>query len=141
MQIELSVFYARLGSIALIMVLGFLLGTASTLGMFKAHALLSFFVPLLALGLPLMDTAFAFVRRVLRGQSPLAADRGHIHHRLLDLGLSQKQAVAVLYAVSAILGLAAVVLTASGMVRYLLIAAAFAVAVTVWLFVFPRKKK
>ena len=58
-----------------------------------------------------------------------------------ERGLSQKQAVAVLYAVSAILGLAAVVLTASGMVRYLLIAAAFAVAVTVWLFVFPRKKK
>lgn len=94
--------------------LGFLLGTASTLGMFKAHALLGFFVPLLALGLPLMDTAFAFARRVLRGQSPLAADRGHIHHRLLDMGLGAKSAVRLLCAVSAALGLTAVMLASKG---------------------------
>ena len=94
--------------------LGFLLGTASTLGMFKAHALLSFFVPLLALGLPLMDTAFAFARRVLRGQSPLAADWGHIHHRLLDMGLDPRSAVRLLYAVSAALGLTAVMLASEG---------------------------
>ena len=78
---------------------------------------------------------------MLKGQNPMLPDRGHLHHRLLDLGLSQKQAVAVLYAVSAILGLAAVVLATGGILRYLLIAAAFAVAVMVWLFVFPRKKK
>ena len=94
--------------------LGFLLGEASMLGMFKSHALLTFFVPLLALGLPLLDTAFAFARRTLRGQNPLHADRGHIHHRLLDMGLSPQSAVRLLCAVSAALGLTAVMLASQG---------------------------
>ena len=94
--------------------LGFLLGAASTAGMFKSHAALSFLVPLLALGLPLFDTAFAFFRRVLHGKNPFAADRGHIHHRLLDRGLDQKTAVALLDAVSALLGLTAVMLALRG---------------------------
>ena len=82
--------------------------------MFKSHAALSFFVPLLALGLPLFDTAFAFCRRALRGKNPLRADRGHIHHRLLDRGLDQKRAAALLDGVSALLGLTAVLLAARG---------------------------
>ncbi|MBR0040732.1 MAG: undecaprenyl/decaprenyl-phosphate alpha-N-acetylglucosaminyl 1-phosphate transferase [Oscillospiraceae bacterium] len=94
--------------------LGYLLGAASMLGMFKSHALLTFFVPLLALGLPLLDTAFAFTRRALRGQNPLHADRGHIHHRLLDMGLSPRNAVRLLCSVSAALGLAAVMLASQG---------------------------
>ena len=102
--------------------LGYLLGAASTAGLFKAHALLTYFVPLLALGLPLLDTAFAFTRRVLRGRNPLAADRGHIHHRLLASGLDQKKAVALLYAVSAALGLTAVMLAARGAAARLLAA-------------------
>ena len=93
--------------------LGYLLGAASLLGMFKAHALLGFLAPL-ALGLPLADTAWAFVRRALHGRNPLRADRGHIHHRLLDLGCSQREAVGLLYAVSALLGLLAVALAAHG---------------------------
>ena len=94
--------------------LGFALGAASTVGMFKSHAALSFFVPLLALGLPLFDTAFAFCRRALHGKNPLRADRGHIHHRLLDRGLDQKKAAALLDGVSALLGLTAVLLAARG---------------------------
>ena len=94
--------------------LGYLLGAASMLGMFKAHVLLTFFVPLLALGLPLFDTAFAFMRRAVHGENPLAADRGHLHHRLLDLGLGQKRVVALLCAVSAALGLTAVILAWRG---------------------------
>lgn len=88
--------------------LGYMLSAAAMLGMFKAHALLTFFVPLLALALPLFDTVFAFLRRLARGADPFAADRGHIHHRLLDLGLDQRQAVTVLYGVSALTGLLAV---------------------------------
>lgn len=94
--------------------LGFVLGAASTVGMLKSHAALSFFVPLLALGLPLFDTAFAFSRRALRGENPMHADRGHIHHRLLDHGLDQKGAVALLDGVSALLGLTAVLLALRG---------------------------
>ena len=114
--------------------LGYLLGAASTLGMFKSHAALSFFVPLLALALPLFDTVFAFFRRALHGKNPLAADRGHIHHRLLDCGLRQREAVGLLCAVSALLGLTAAALAAKGDAARLLAAllmtaaAAFALA-------------
>ena len=94
--------------------LGFLLGAAAILGLFKTHVILTFLVPPLALGLPLADTAFAFLRRTLRGQNPMRPDRGHIHHRLLSLGLGQKKTVALLYGVSALLGLLAVALTEKG---------------------------
>jgi UDP-GlcNAc:undecaprenyl-phosphate GlcNAc-1-phosphate transferase len=94
--------------------LGFVLATVSVMGMFKYYAVVTFIVPVLALAIPLSDTVFAFFRRLFHGQSPFKADRGHFHHKLLDMGLSQKQAVAVLYSVSAILGLAAVVLASTG---------------------------
>ena len=118
------------------LLLGYVLATASVIGMFKFYAIVTFILPVLALAVPLSDTIFAFTRRILRGQSPFHADRGHFHHKLLDIGLNQKQAVAVLYAVSAILGLTAVVLTSSGIVRIVLAVIAFAIAVGIWLFVF-----
>ena len=91
--------------------LGFILATVSIEGLFKSYAIISFAVPFLMLGLPIFDTCFAILRRVSHGQSPMSPDRGHIHHRLIDMGFNQKQAVAVLYVISAILGLSAVVLT------------------------------
>lgn len=94
--------------------LGYILATMSIQGLFKYYAVVSFVVPFLILGLPIFDTAFAFIRRIAHGQSPMHADRGHIHHRLIDMGLNQKQAVATLYVISAILGLSAVVLTTGG---------------------------
>lgn len=100
--------------------LGFILATVSIQGLFKFYAIISFAVPFLMLGLPIFDTCFAILRRVSHGQSPMSPDRGHIHHRLIDMGFSQKQAVAVLYIISAILGLSAVVLTTIGVVRAML---------------------
>lgn len=94
--------------------LGYILATMSIQGLFKYYAVISFVVPFLILGLPIFDTTFAFIRRIAHGQSPMHADRSHIHHRLIDMGLNQKQAVATLYVISAILGLSAVVLTTSG---------------------------
>ena len=94
--------------------LGYILATMSIQGLFKYYAVISFVVPFLSLGLPIFDTAFAFIRRIAHGQSPMHADRSHIHHRLIDMGLNQKQAVATLYVISAILGLSAVVLTTGG---------------------------
>jgi UDP-GlcNAc:undecaprenyl-phosphate GlcNAc-1-phosphate transferase len=117
--------------------LGYVLATVSVMGMFKYYAVVTFIVPVLAMAIPLSDTVFAFFRRLFHGQSPFKADRGHFHHKLLDMGLSQKQAVAVLYSVSAILGLAAVVLASTGgMLRIVLGVAAFLIAVGVWFFVF-----
>ena len=108
--------------------LGFILATMSVQGLFKYYAVISFVVPFLILGLPIFDTAFAFTRRLAHGQSPMRADRGHIHHRLIDMGLSQKQAVATLYVISAILGLSAVVLTTGGEQRAILLFAALCIA-------------
>lgn len=101
--------------------LGFMLATLSIQGVFKSYAVISFAVPLLILGLPLLDALFAMIRRILRGQSPMTADRGHLHHRLVDMGFSQKQTVFILYAISGVLGITAVLLAESGELRALLL--------------------
>ena len=108
--------------------LGFILATVSIQGLFKFYTIISFAVPFLMLGLPIFDTSFAILRRVSHGQSPMKPDRGHIHHRLIDMGFTQKQAVAVLYIISAILGLSAVVLTTIGVVRAMLFLVALCAA-------------
>ena len=108
--------------------LGYVLAVVSIQGLFKYATIISFAVPFLLMGLPIFDTCFAILRRVSHGQSPMAPDRGHIHHRLIDMGLSQKQAVAVLYVISAILGLSAVVLTTSGVTKAMLFLASLCVA-------------
>ena len=108
--------------------LGYILATLSVTGLFKFYAIISFAVPFLILGLPIFDICFAFLRRIAKGQNPMVADRGHVHHRLIDMGFSQKQAVAISYMLTAILGLAAVLLTSSGELRALiLIGAVFVV--------------
>lgn len=108
--------------------LGYILATLSITGLFKMYAIISFAVPFLILGLPIFDICFAFLRRIAHGQSPMQADRGHVHHRLIDMGFTQKQAVAIAYMLTAILGLAAVVLTSSGELKALiLIGAVFVV--------------
>ena len=101
--------------------LGFMLATLSIQGVFKSYAVISFAVPLLILGLPLFDALFAMIRRILRGQSPITADRGHLHHRLVDMGFSQKQTVFILYSISGVLGITAVLLAESGVLRALLL--------------------
>ena len=101
--------------------LGFMLATLSIQGVFKSYAVISFAVPLLILGLPLFDALFAMIRRILRGQSPMTADRGHLHHRLVDMGFSQKHTVFILYAISGVLGITAVLLAESGVLRALLL--------------------
>ena len=120
--------------------LGYILATVSIQGLFKYYAVISFAVPFLILGLPMFDTIFAIVRRLAHGKNPMSPDRGHIHHRLIDMGLSQKQAVAALYVVSSILGLSAVVLATSGAMRAMLFLAAVAVvAFLASRVIFPRE--
>lgn len=111
--------------------LGFILATVSVQGMFKMYTIISFVVPFLMLGLPIFDTAFAFIRRIAHGQSPMSPDRSHVHHRLIDMGFTQKQAVGILYVISAILGLSAVVLTTSGAVKAMVFLFAMAAAAMV----------
>ena len=78
--------------------LGFVISAGSVVCVAKASTLVGIAVPALALGVPLLDTAFTVIRRgILDRRSIFAAERGHIHHRLLDMGLNQRRAVAVLY--------------------------------------------
>lgn len=122
--------------------LGYILATMSIQGLFKYYAVISFVVPFLILGLPIFDTTFAFIRRIAHGQSPMHPDRSHIHHRLIDMGLNQKQAVATLYVISAILGLSAVVLTTGGEQKAMLFFLALCiVAVVIARVVFPKEVK
>ena len=111
--------------------LGYMLATVSIMGLFKFYAVISFAVPFLILGLPIFDTANAIIRRVAAGRSPMSPDRGHVHHKLIDMGFNQKQAVAILYAISATLGLTAVVLTSSGEVKTIVLLLAVLAAILV----------
>ena len=111
--------------------LGYMLATVSIMGLFKFYAVISFAVPFLILGLPIFDTANAIIRRVAAGRSPMSPDRGHVHHKLIDMGFNQKQAVAILYAISATLGLTAVVLTSSGEVKAIVLLLAELAAILV----------
>jgi UDP-GlcNAc:undecaprenyl-phosphate GlcNAc-1-phosphate transferase len=82
--------------------LGYVLATTSLTGALqqKASTAVSLLVPVLALGLPIFDTLFSMFRRFLERRPLFSPDRGHIHHRLLDLGLTQRRAVVLLYGVS-----------------------------------------
>lgn len=86
--------------------LGFTLAVMSIQGMTKSHTALV--IAVLILGLPIFDTLFAILRRLFTGKSIMEADRGHIHHRLIDKGYSQKKAVLTLYGISGCFGVAGI---------------------------------
>ncbi len=73
--------------------------------------------PLIILALPICDTLFAIIRRIIKGKSIkaiFAPDTGHLHHKLMKKGYTQKQAVLILYGISACLGMFAIILLESG---------------------------
>lgn len=111
--------------------LGFMLASVSILGMFKSYAIISFAVPVLIMGLPLFDASFAMIRRIAKGQSPMKADRGHLHHRLIDMGFSQKQSVFILYIISGLLGISAIVLAESGALKAVMLLACVLVVILI----------
>ncbi len=86
------------------MLLGYTLAAISVMGTVKTAAAIALVVPAIVLGLPILDTLFAIVRRKISGQPIFKPDKGHVHHRLLAHGLTQKQAVLMMYAVTALLG-------------------------------------
>ncbi|MPM87207.1 putative undecaprenyl-phosphate N-acetylglucosaminyl 1-phosphate transferase [bioreactor metagenome] len=93
------------------MFIGYILAAISILGAVKSATTIALIVPAIALGLPIMDTAFAIIRRHLNGKPIFKPDKGHFHHRLLAMGLTQRQAVMLMYLISAGLGLSAILLT------------------------------
>lgn len=93
------------------MFLGFMLASLAAIGLTKSATAFSLILPILILGIPIFDMVFAIVRRVLMHRHIFAADRGHLHHRLLDLGLTHRQSVLIIYGVNILLGGSAILLT------------------------------
>ena len=123
------------------MFLGFILSSVSIMGLTKMYAIISFAIPILILGLPIFDTAFAILRRVAKGKPIMSPDRGHLHHRLLDAGFSQRQAVAILYTLTAILCMTALVVSMKDITRAALLVASVIGIVVLTLAVLDRGEK
>ena len=109
--------------------LGFVLSAISIQGTIKGATALTMVLPILAMGLPIMDTTLAIGRRIIGGRSIMEADKGHLHHKLLSAGLCQKRAVLLMYAISLMLGLSAVLLMNSEYISGFVIIAATLVLV------------
>lgn len=97
--------------------MGFSLSIISILGVAKTYTAIVLIAPIIVLALPIFDTLFAIVRRIVKGKSikaVLKPDKGHLHHRLMQRGYTQKQAVLIMYGITAILGMFAIILLESG---------------------------
>ncbi len=97
--------------------LGFSLAVISILGVAKTYTAIVLISPIFVLGFPIFDTLYAIIRRFIKGKSIKAifkADKGHLHHRLMRKGYTQKQAVLILYGLTATLGMFAIILLESG---------------------------
>ncbi len=97
--------------------LGYTISIIAILGVAKTYTLAVIILPLIVLGLPIFDTLLAIIRRLIKGKSIKAifkADKGHLHHKIVAKGFSQKQAVLILYGISATFGIFAVILLDSG---------------------------
>lgn len=91
--------------------LGFLMGVLSLLGLLEGATIISLFIPIMVLGIPILDTMFAIVRRKLNHKPIFEADKGHLHHQLLDRGLGHKDTVLLIYGITFLLGAIAVLVT------------------------------
>lgn len=90
--------------------LGYMLATLNMVGSIKSHAALIILIPMIALGVPLMDTFWATARRFILGQRLFRPDNDHFHHRLLRLGYTHRRAVLVLYGITIGMGLLSLLL-------------------------------
>ena len=115
--------------------LGYTLSVISILGTFKLHAAISVLVPLFIFAVPLADTLFAIIRRVLSGKSPFSPDRGHFHHRLVDMGFTQKESVKILYSICGMFGLVALFMSDNLFPHYKLIKSIAIVFIALLIFI------
>jgi len=124
------------------MFIGYMLACLSITGLFKAYAIVAFFVPFLLFLLPIYDLLFAAIRRILTGHSPMQADKSHLHHKLIALGLSQRQAVAILYCVAALLGFCSVLLASDSFLKVgMIIGIAFLLFLIFAVILYVKEKK
>ncbi|WP_335870570.1 glycosyltransferase family 4 protein [Bacillus sp. 2205SS5-2] len=93
--------------------LGYCISIISLLGLYKSVTIFSLIVPIIILAIPIFDTFFAIIRRILNKQKISAPDKSHLHHRLLELGFSHKETVLIIYAIGAFFGLCAILFSRS----------------------------
>ena len=123
------------------LLIGFLLATISVEGLIKTATTIAVAIPVLALGVPIFDTAFAILRRLINKRPIMEADKGHLHHRLLDHGLTQKQTVLTLYSISILLGCSAIFISdTQNSIAYIVITS-IAVAVVTGAYLFGLVKR
>lgn len=91
--------------------LGFMIAIFAVISPLKRSTLLAVIVPVLVLGIPIFDTAFAIVRRLVSGKPIMSPDKEHLHHHLIRLGYGQRRAVLMIYGICAIMGMAAVIMS------------------------------
>lgn len=112
---------------------GYLLAVLSILSTTKVGALM------VVLGVPLIDTGYVVIRRMLAGKSPVWGDRGHLHHRLLDAGMSKTQIAIFYWAITAVLGFAAINLNTNAKIYTMVGVAALVGGLIIWLTYRPKK--
>ncbi|WP_163539683.1 MraY family glycosyltransferase [Gracilibacillus sp. YIM 98692] len=93
------------------MFLGYMISVLSIVGLFKNVTFFSLIIPIVILGVPILDTTFAIIRRIVQKKPLSAPDKYHLHHCLINLGFSHRQTVTAIYALSALFGLAAILFT------------------------------
>ena len=121
--------------------IGYVLAVSSIMGVFKGYTLLAILVVFFALSLPILDTVFAFFRRIYKRKkfsAWLDGDRGHMHHRLMDKGFSHKQTVILLYGLNAVTAVIAIVIAIQD-VRAILVTVIFMLALFVVLYVYRKR--
>ena len=111
--------------------LGFMIAVLSLLG-FKNVTMLSLIVPVIILGVPISDTFFAIIRRIVNKKPLSAPDKSHLHHCMLRLGYSHRQTVLIIYAMAASFGLAAFIFSMSTVWGAMLIVAILVLAIEVF---------
>jgi len=120
--------------------LGYVLSVCSILGVFKTYAILAVAISVFCLALPVFDTLFAILRRVYNRRPISEADKGHLHHRLINAGYSQRGAVFILYALSVLCGIVAIVISIND-VRVFAITGVFLFAFILMMLIYGKRTK
>jgi len=113
--------------------LGFMLAGLSVMSPMKSATMVATVVPVLVLGLPIFDTAFAILRRLINRRPIMEADKGHLHHRIMAAGLGQRRTVLTLYGISGIMGVAAIMMSRDLLIESCLLVAIAATFIYVFL--------
>lgn len=109
--------------------LGYCISVFSLLGLYKSVTLFSFVIPIIILGVPIFDTAFAIIRRFLNKQPISAPDKSHLHHRLLAIGISHRNTVLLIYVFGIFFSICAVMLTSATFLGTILIMIALVITI------------